>query len=158
MKFNTISSYLKKEEVTPILLDLIIKSSLPLVSLETTFAIDSTGIVGNRFVRWTDIKYRGLTEHTWAKVHLMAGVRTHIVTAATIGERNASDLVQLPGLLRTTAKNFNVREVLGDIAYNTVENQKEVAAIGAEAFFPFKSKLFRSGRRHLEGEVPPMAG
>lgn len=56
----------------------------------------------------------------------------------------ASDLVQLPDLLCTTAKNFNVREVLGDIAYNTVANQKEVAAIGAEAFFPFKSS--HSGR------------
>ena len=145
VKFNTISSYLEKEELTEILLDLIIKSNLPLVSLETVFAIDSTGIVGSRFVRWTDIKYRGLTEHVWAKVHLMCGVKTHIVTAATIGERNASDLVQLPDLLRTTAKNFNVREVLGDIAYNTVENQKEVDAIGAEAFFPFKKS--HSGRR-----------
>jgi hypothetical protein len=45
----------------------------------------------------------------------------------------------LPKLLHTTAQNFDVRQVCADAAYNTVENQKAIAAIGAEAFMPFKS-------------------
>jgi hypothetical protein len=137
--FNTMSEYLGKPELTPILNDLLIKSSLPVVPIETTFAIDSTGVAGSRFVRWTDIKYRGVTEHTWAKVHLMGGIKTHIITSALVLDRNASDLAQLPKLLHTTAQNFDVRQVCADAAYNTVENQKAVAAIGAEAFMPFKS-------------------
>ena len=123
----------------PILIDLLIKSSLPVVPIETTFAIDSTGVAGSRFVRWTDIKYRGVTEHMWAKVHLMGGVKTHIITSALVLDRDASDLAQLPKLLHTTAQNFNVQQVCADAAYNTVENQKAIAAIGAEAFMPFKS-------------------
>ena len=134
--FNTISAYLEKPQLSLILNDLLIKSSLPLVPVETVFAIDSTGVVGNRFVRWTDVKYRGMIEHVWAKVHLMDGVKTHIITAAVILDRNASDVAQLPNLLHTTAQNFTVRQVSADAVYNTKRNQEEIAAIGAEAFIP----------------------
>ena len=109
--FNTISAYLEKPQLSSILNDLLIKSSLPLAPIETVFAIDSTGVAGNRFVRWTDVKYRGMTEHVWAKVHLMCGVKTHIITAAVILDRTSSDLAQLKKLLHTTAENFTVRQV-----------------------------------------------
>jgi transposase len=79
-----------------------------------------------------------MTEHVWAKVHLMGGVKTHIITAAVILDRSASDLAQLPKLLHTTAQNFTVRQVSADAVYNTKRNQEEIAAIGAEAFIPFK--------------------
>jgi hypothetical protein len=45
---NTISAYLEKPKLSPILNNLLIKSSLPLAPVETVFAIDSTGLVGNR--------------------------------------------------------------------------------------------------------------
>src|SRR3984893_19225677 len=112
--FNTISAYLEKPQLSSILNDLLINSSLPLVPVETVFAIDSTGVAGNRFVRGTDVKYRGMIEHVWAKVHLMGGVKTHIITAAVILDRNASDVAQLPNLLHTTAQNFTVRQVSCD--------------------------------------------
>ena len=136
--FNTISAYLEKPQLSSILNNLLIKSSLPFVPLETVFAADSTGVAGNRFVRWTDVKYRGMTEHVWAKVHLMGGVKTHIITAAVILDRSASDLAQLPKLLQTTNENFTIRQVSADAAYNSKRNQEEIAAIGAEAFIPFK--------------------
>ena len=85
------------------------------------------------------MKYRGMTEHVWAKVHLMCGVKTHIITAAVILDRTASDLAQLPKLLHTTTQNFTVCQVSADAVYNTNRNQEEIAAIGAEAFIPFKS-------------------
>jgi hypothetical protein len=69
----------------------------------------------------------------------MGGVKTHIITPAVILDRNASDLAQLPKLLHTTAQNFTVRQVSADAVYNTKRNQEEIAAIGAEAFIPFKS-------------------
>jgi hypothetical protein len=139
MTFNTLLGYMAKPELTQVLQELLIKSSLPFRSLETSFAIDSTGVAGNRFVRWTDVKYRGVTEHLWAKVHLMCGVKTHIITAAAILDRDASDVAQLPDLLDQTAETFTVRQVCADAAYNSVKNQEKIAAIGAQAFIPFKT-------------------
>jgi transposase len=72
-------------------------------------------------------------------MHIMAGTKTHIITAVIIKERDAADLGQLPELLRITAQNFTIREVVADRVYNTVRNQKEIAAYGARAFIPFKS-------------------
>ena len=69
---------------------------------------------------------------------MMCGVKTHIITAAVILDRTASDLAQLQKLLHTTAENFTVRQVSADAVYNTKRNQEEIAAIGAEAFIPFK--------------------
>jgi hypothetical protein len=152
--FNTMSEYLRKPQLTPILNDLLIKSSLPLVPVETVFAIDSTGVAGSRFVRWTDIKYRGMTEHIWAKVHLMGGVKTHIITAALVLDKDANDVPQLPKLLQTTAQNFHVRQVCADTVYNSVRNQEAIDAIGAEAFIPFKRT--HTGKRGGLWGVSPM--
>jgi transposase len=130
---------------SPILHTLIVKSSLPLVGAESVFAADSTGFTGRPFIRWHDIKYRGKREHEWVKPHLMCGVNTHIVTDVVILDRDAADVRQLPALLKTTAQNFTVREVLADKVYNVVYNQKAISEIGAAAYIPFK--LGHTGRR-----------
>jgi hypothetical protein len=82
------------------------------------FAVDSTGLLGSRFIRGRDVKYRGMLEHMWAKIHLCCGVKTHIFVAAVVGDRDASDLAQMPELLRMTQQNFKVDEVLADKVYN----------------------------------------
>jgi transposase len=143
--FNTISSFLEKEAATDILTDLITRTSLPAAPFERVFAADSTGFAGKKYVRWTDIKYRGANEHLWAKMHIMAGTETHMITAVIIKERDAADLGQLPELLRITAQNFIIEEVLCDRVYNTVKNQQLIAEIGARAFIPFKTT--HTGRR-----------
>ena len=137
--FTTLWSTLEKSETSKILRDLIIRSSLPLASVESIFAIDSTGFVGSRFIRWHDIKYRGKTERLWAQAHFMCGVKTRIVTDVVIEDRDTSDLGQLPTLLNTTLQNFTVHEVLADKVYNTVHNHTVIAKAGAEAFIPFKT-------------------
>ena len=43
-------------------------------------------------------------QHEWVKVHLMCGVRTNIVTAVEIRDKDASDTKLLPGLVDATAK------------------------------------------------------
>ncbi|HEX3952434.1 MAG TPA: transposase [Stellaceae bacterium] len=143
--FGTLLDYLERDEIAPILEEMIVRSSLPMVPIETVFAIDSTGMSGSRFVRWRDIKYRGIKEKLWAKLHVMIGTRTMIVTAAYIGDRDASDTVQLPRLLNTTARSFTIRELVADIAYNTKDNQKRIADIGARAFIPYKSNHVGKG-------------
>ena len=143
--FNTIWAYLERQSLEKILRDLIVKSSLPLVSVESIFAVDSTGFVGSRYIRWNDIKYRGMPEHAWAKIHLACGVNTHVVTDAFVGGRDAADLAQLPSLLNTTVQNFTIQEVLAGKAYNSSLNQEVITAIGASAYIPFKRS--HTGRR-----------
>src|SRR5262249_30280841 len=53
----TICSYLENAAMTPVLLNLIVQSSLPLCAVESVFAPDSTGFSASRFVRWFDEKY-----------------------------------------------------------------------------------------------------
>jgi len=51
------SAYLESPELTPVLNALIVRSSLPLKTVETVFAPDSTGFSTSRFIRWYDEKY-----------------------------------------------------------------------------------------------------
>ena len=55
--YNSIFNYLEKESLTPILRELVQKSSLPLRAIETDFAVDSSGFTTSRFIRWYDKKY-----------------------------------------------------------------------------------------------------
>ena len=116
--FNSICNYLENPELTPILYSLITETSLPLKSVEVDFAADSSGFTTSRFVRWFDHKYGTVRQqHEWVKVHLMCGVRTNIVTAVEIRDKDASDTKLLPDLVDTTAKNFTISEISADKGY-----------------------------------------
>ena len=90
--YNSICNYLENPDMTPVLRSLIVKSSLPLQSVETDFAVDSSGFMTTRFVRWFDMKY-GVERsgHDWVKAHICTGVKTNIVTAVEIKHRDAAD-------------------------------------------------------------------
>ena len=126
--------------MTPVLQSLVTQSSLPLRSVETTFAPDSTGFSTSRFVRWFDEKY-GVTRsgRDWVKAHAMVGVKTNIVAAVEILERSAADCPQFGPLVEATAKNFTIKEVTADKAYLSAENLATVDRLGAVAYIPFKS-------------------
>jgi transposase len=137
---NKINTRMEDESLTPLLKALITRSSLPLRSIETRFAPDSSGFSTSRFVRWFDEKY-GVERsgRDWVKVHLMCGVKTNIVTAVEIADRNAGDCPQFKPLLEATAKNFTIEEVPADKAYLSHENLELVESLGATTFIPFKS-------------------
>lgn len=78
-------------------LDLIEISSLPLQSIETSFAVDSSGFTTCRFVQWVKAKYTDpklMEKHQWVKVHLMCGVKTNVVTSVEVTDSNANDCPQ----------------------------------------------------------------
>ena len=76
--YNTVFKYLEMPELTEILSKLVTESSLPLRSVESDFAVDSTGFMSSRFIRWFDHKYRAQKQkHDWVKIHLMCGVKTN---------------------------------------------------------------------------------
>ena len=88
--YNSISRYLENATLTPLLTSLIEASSLPLQSVESDFAVDSSGFSTCRFHKWVDAKYKDkglMTKRDWVKVHLMCGVKTNIVTAVEVSDR-----------------------------------------------------------------------
>lgn len=137
---NKICVFMESEELTPILHNLIVQSSLPLRTVETVFAPDSTGFSTSRFVRWYDEKY-GVTRSgkAWIKAHVMTGVKTNIVTAVVIEDQYANDCPQFKPLVEATAHNFTVKEVPADKAYLSRENLELLHNMGGTAFVPFKS-------------------
>ncbi len=138
--FNSVLNALENEELTPILINLIQASAVPLTGVETTFAIDSSGFCSSRFIRWYDVKY-GVTreEADWVKVHIVCGTKTHIVTAVTILEKHTADITQLPALVAETSRNFTIHEMSADKAYLSGENFDALAAVGGTLYAPFKS-------------------
>lgn len=137
--YNSVLRYFYSEEMTKALRKLIEDSSLPLVEVETEFTVDSTGFPVSRYVRWFDEKYGNTRSgKDWVKVHVMAGVKTHIVTSVKIKGRNAGDAPMFGPLLRATAKNFKMVEVSADKAYLSHANLDIAADMNATAFIPFK--------------------
>jgi transposase len=132
---NKVNIFLEMKELTPHLHTLLERSSLPMRSLETVFAPDSSGFSVSKFVRWYDEKYgRERSGKDWVKVHLICGVKTNIITAARIYGRDANDSPILPELVNATAKNFTVLEVPADKGYLSAENAEAVGKVGGEAF------------------------
>lgn len=55
--YSSVSNFMNREEVKPLLEELIVLSSLPLKEIEKDFAIDSSGFSTSRFARWFDYKW-----------------------------------------------------------------------------------------------------
>jgi transposase len=121
-------------------------SAKPLASVETSFAIDSTGFGTAVYRRWFDAKYgKEMSEATWLKAHAMVGVTTNIVTSISVTDSNGADSPELPGLVASTAQRFALAEVSADKAYLGHTNLAAIEAVGAMPFVPFKSNSIDKG-------------
>jgi transposase len=137
--YNSIFNYLEDPAMTPILRSLIEQSSLPLRSVETSFAADSSGFATSRFTRWHDVKYgKKHVKQDWVKCHIMCGVKTNIVTAIDIQEMYTHDTLAFAPMVKTTAKNFSISEVSADKAYGSLSNTDAVTKAGGTPFIAFK--------------------
>jgi transposase len=140
--YSSIGHFLQKEELTPILLNLIKLSSLPLKEVEHDFAVDSTGFSTSRFARWFDHKWGKEKKYRiWLKCHAMVGTKTNIITSVNITEGHSNDSPQLASLVQRTAESFEVREVSCDRAYSSRENLQLIEDVGALPLIPFKSNV-----------------
>jgi hypothetical protein len=138
--FKSIFNALDNLDLTPILRGLITESSLPLKVVEADFAVDSSGFTTSRFIRWFGHKYGVVRQqHAWVKVHPMCEVKTNVVTAVEIRDKDASDTKLLQALVNTTAKYFDMREVSADKGYGSVNNYEVIASHGATPYIAFKA-------------------
>lgn len=138
--YNSILASFDKPEMTPILVSLIEQSAKPLASIESSFAIDSTGFGTQTYRRWFDHKYgKEMSEAVWLKCHAMVGTTTNVVTSVSVTDSTGADSSQLPALVESTAQRFRMCEVSADKAYLGHANLAAIESVGAVPYVPFKS-------------------
>jgi transposase len=137
---NSVTRYLESETLTPILSEMVVRSSLPLKELESEFAVDSSGFSSCRHDRWYDQKYgRMRSVSAWVKAHVMSGTKTHVVTSAEVREQDSADAPEFVPLVKKTAVGFKIGQVSADKAYCNLENHEAVAEAGGKPFLAFKT-------------------
>lgn len=138
-KPNTLSGYLRDERLTPILQELITKSSLPLVEDENVFAVDSTGLSLPHKRLWYN-RHRGRREmrRDYVKLHVMCGVHSNIITSAEVSKGTENDSSYFKPLVERTARYFDISEVSADAAYVGANNRRIVILAGGMPYIAFR--------------------
>ena len=121
-------------------------NGIPLRSVESDFAIDSTGFGTSNFQRWFSFKHgKEIRSRKWVKCHFMTGVKTNIITSVKITSEFDNDSPQLPELANITSENFDMNEVSADKQYISKNNLEVIDEIGATPYIPFKKNSKASG-------------
>jgi transposase len=152
--YNSIFNVLDRETLTPILNELITRSALPLKSLETQFAVDSTGFGTQSFYRHYSAKY-GHDQYSrdYLKLHAMVGTKTNVVAAVYVSDRDTHDSPVLPALMASAAPHFNVEQVSADKGYSSHSNVETIVSYGAAAFVAFTANANGNGKSAIYNKL-----
>jgi hypothetical protein len=133
--YNSIFNLLDRQTLTPMFHELITRSALPLKSLETQFAVDSTGFGTQQFYRHYSAKY-GHEQYSrdYLKLHAVVGTKTTVIAAAHVSDRDTHDSPILAGLVTEAVQHFGVNEVSADKGYAGHANIEGIASIGATLY------------------------
>lgn len=143
------SRALNRADVTPVLLNLISRSAIPLTGIEHGFAADSTGIRTTSFGAWREEKHGDKRHHVWLKAHALVGTKTHVVAQVSITDPEGGDNPQFEPLIRAAwAAGMKAREVYADKAYLARSNFSLAEELGFDLYVPFRSnsRMWASGR------------
>lgn len=139
---NAVNKFFNRKELTPILKNLIAVSSAPLKSVESKFAIDSTGFRTTNFNEYCKEKHGTNNKHDWVKLHAVCGVKTNIITSAEVTQNfgvGTGDSTQFQPLAIQTQKNgFEIQEFSADKAYSSRDNMTLIDEFGGTAYIPYK--------------------
>lgn len=136
--YVSVSNYMRKEELAPILRKLIAMSSQPLKAVEERFAIDSSGFRTTRFNEYMVQRFHLQKNHKWVKLHICCGTKTNIITAVQI-DMGADSPQFIPLTNQTIENGFTIKEMTADKAYSSMDNYNAIQQIGGTAYIPFKS-------------------
>lgn len=116
--YSLIGKFMERSDITPILSGLIQQSSLALRSVETDFAVDSSGFRTTKFTDYCRERHRTAQSHEWLKCHIITGVKTNVITGVEVGfEHHTADSPQFIPLVKATHDmGFTMNEVSGDKA------------------------------------------
>jgi transposase len=135
---NIVSMALNREDLTPLLRELVQLSAAPFSGIETHFSLDSSGFRCSTFGHYNEEKHGCKQERNWIKAHICTGVKTNVITSAVILEEHSPDCPQLAQLLADTAKYFEIKEVSADAAYSSRYNITTIVKHDAIPYIPFK--------------------
>ena len=109
--FNSVLNCIDDETLTPVLNDLVTASAASLRSVESTFAVDSTGFGVQQYYRPFTAKYGGqeLESRDWLKLDAIVGTKTNVIAAASVTDRNANDSPQFAPLMQVASQNFDIQ-------------------------------------------------
>ena len=145
--FSMVSYYMEKKELSDTLLELITLSSLPLRSVETKFAIDSTGFRTTKFNEYLNEKHNVGRYHSWLKAHVCTGVSTNVITAVNITYDQGADHPEfIPLTTQTLRGGFQIEEMSADKAYLSADNISHILKNGGLPFIPFKDNSVSSDK------------
>lgn len=153
--YNSLTRYMGSESLTPYLERLVEETSKPLASLETAFAVDSTGLSISNSVSWNRAKYKDqamLKNKNWIKVHVCVGTHTNIITGVQITDKRSADGPLFIPVMDATRKNFTVKEVSADGAYSSQKHAMYAELHGFDSYIPFDEGSTASGH-HGVSEV-----
>ena len=151
--YNAVNDFLRREDATEILHNLVKLSASPLAELEHHFDVDSSGFKTTQFGDWCDNKHgttytskRGKTmkakrEHNWVKCHICSGELTNIIADVKVTKKDGEgtgDVSNFEELVRGTAERFCIESVKADPAYASKVNFEVVEKIKAESYIGFK--------------------
>lgn len=145
--FNTILKYLNEPKMEKLLTKLIVKSSLPLKKIDRITAVDSSGFSTAMYGQW--LKKRNVYNdfRRFKKAHVISGVKTNIITFIVVTDGYVADTKILETLIRNTAENFEMDEVVADKGYISERNLQIIFKNGAIPFIPFKRDM-KNANKH----------
>jgi len=138
--YASVGHFMQRKDITSILSDMVVLTSLPLTSIEKDFAVDSTGFGTSNFQRWFSFKHgKEISSRRWVKCHFITGVKTNIIPSVKITSEFNNDSPELLPLIKGTAKHFDMEEISADKAYSSRKNHDLIKEVGATPFISFKS-------------------
>jgi transposase len=141
--YNTLLAFMNNEFLTDLLNKLITITALPLKSVETDFALDSSGFGSYQYERWVRVRFQRVlgqeySKRNYVKAHIAVGTTTQIITAIEVTTGTSSDTKQLPFLVGKTHENFEPKRWTADKAYSSRKNMQLIGSLEAIPFIAFK--------------------
>jgi transposase len=141
--YNTLLNKFARPEYMPLLHRLVAGSALPLIGLESIFAVDGTGFGSSVYDHYFTEKHgkkaqrrKPTKKHRWVGGKIVFGTLTHCIAAVQITESSVAECDMMPELLRRVIANGgHVSEWLGDAAYMAWYNIKAVEDVGGQPYF-----------------------
>lgn len=137
-KRSTLNKYLQSAKIGDLLDKLYKTIAEPLKDVEAYFATDATGIsasYGNTsWMKLRRTKEEKKHRKEFRKLYIITGCKTNCVCAAKVTEGTEHESPHFKGLLKETAKVFNIKELSADAGYLSRENVEAISKIGSVPF------------------------
>jgi len=148
--YKSLCNFLNDDTLLPILDRLITLTTMPLIHLEKTAAIDASGFSLSKYDRWSTYKWGKPTgkERGWVKAHILAGCNTNIILSAKLSPKHVGDSPVFPILAKEARAHYDIKELCADKAYSSRKNLQFAYELGMIPFIPFKKNSRGASKGH----------